>query len=58
MILKDGLFIDIENLVRLLKNIYVDLEVKIVLNEMLKVIFDEILCFLCFSGKKIILYNI
>lgn len=55
---KDGLFIDTENPVRLLKNIYADPEVKTALNEMPKVTFDEISRLLRSSGKKIILHNI
>lgn len=58
VILKVGLFIDIEDLVWLLKNVYVDLEVKIVLNDMVKVIFGDILWILNLFGKKIVLYNI
>lgn len=55
---KEGLFIDTENPVRLVKNVYADPEVKTALYEMPKVTFDDITRLLLSSGKNIILHNI
>lgn len=55
---QDGLYIDTENPVRLLKNVFADPEVKTALNEMSKVTFNDISRLLLSNGKKIIMHNI
>lgn len=55
---QDGLYIDTENPVRLLKNVFADPEVKTALNEMPKVTFNDISRHLFSNGKKIIMHNI
>lgn len=41
VILKEGLFIEIDNIEKLLKNLYVDVDVKLVMEVMLKLFFDK-----------------
>lgn len=55
---QDGLYIDTENPVRLLKHVFADPEVKTALNEMSKVTFNDISRLLLSNGKKIIMHNI